>query len=83
MKRKLSMLVPDCWDFTISDSRILRDAVQLTGKDIFQLSREGVKLLYITSGKNFIWRMSLLADHPKVRFNYYRGGIGTCETEMH
>lgn len=27
--------------------------------------------------------MSLLADHPDVQFNYYRGGIGSCETEMH
>ena len=27
--------------------------------------------------------MSLLADHPNVQFNYYRGGIGICETEMH
>lgn len=27
--------------------------------------------------------MSLLADHPNVRFNYYRGGIGTVETAMH
>ena len=27
--------------------------------------------------------MSLLADHPNVQFNFYRGGIGTCETEMH
>jgi glucosamine-6-phosphate deaminase len=27
--------------------------------------------------------MSLLADHPNVQFNYYRGGIGTCEAEMH
>jgi len=27
--------------------------------------------------------MSLLADHPNVQFHYYRGGIGTCETEMH
>jgi glucosamine-6-phosphate deaminase len=27
--------------------------------------------------------MSLLADHPDVRFNYYRGGIGSCETDMH
>ncbi len=27
--------------------------------------------------------MSLLADHPNVRFSYYRGGIGTVETEMH
>ena len=27
--------------------------------------------------------MSLLADHPNVQFNYYRGGIGACQVEMH
>jgi len=27
--------------------------------------------------------MSLLADHPNVTFSYYRGGIGTVDTEMH
>lgn len=27
--------------------------------------------------------MSLLADHPDVRFNYYRGGLGSCSVEMH
>ena len=27
--------------------------------------------------------MSLLADHPNVRFNYFRGGLGTCDVEMH
>lgn len=27
--------------------------------------------------------MSLLADHPQVQFNYYKGAIGTCEVEMH
>lgn len=27
--------------------------------------------------------MSLLADHPNVQFNYYRGGVGVCETVMH
>jgi len=27
--------------------------------------------------------MSLLADHPHVQFNYYRGGLGTCAVEMH
>ena len=27
--------------------------------------------------------MSLLADHPSVQFNYYRPGIGSCNTEMH
>lgn len=27
--------------------------------------------------------MSLLADHPNVQFNYFRGGIGSCDIEMH
>jgi glucosamine-6-phosphate deaminase len=27
--------------------------------------------------------MSLLAEHPNVQFNYYRGGLGTCAIEMH
>jgi glucosamine-6-phosphate deaminase len=27
--------------------------------------------------------MSLLAEHPDVQFNFYRGGIGICEVEMH
>ncbi len=27
--------------------------------------------------------MSLLADHPHVRFNFYRGGIGSCDADMH
>lgn len=27
--------------------------------------------------------MSLLCSHPQVQFNYFRGGLGTCATEMH
>jgi len=27
--------------------------------------------------------MSLLAEHPDVRFSYLRGGVGTCDVEMH
>lgn len=27
--------------------------------------------------------MSLLADHPNVQFNFFRGGIGSCTVEMH
>jgi len=27
--------------------------------------------------------MSLLTDHPNVKFNYYRGGLGNCSVEMH
>ena len=27
--------------------------------------------------------MSLLSDHPSVIFNYFRGGFGVCDVEMH
>jgi len=27
--------------------------------------------------------MSLLAEHPNAQFNFYRGGIGSCEVQMH
>ena len=27
--------------------------------------------------------MFLLADHPNVQFNFYRHGIGNCDTKMH
>jgi glucosamine-6-phosphate deaminase len=27
--------------------------------------------------------MSLLGEHPNVQFNFYRGGVGTCDVEMH
>ena len=27
--------------------------------------------------------MSLLADHPNVQFNFYRHGLGSCDSEMH
>ncbi len=27
--------------------------------------------------------MSLLADHPNVQFNYFRGGLGVCSVVMH
>ena len=27
--------------------------------------------------------MSLLAEHPNVQFNYFRGGIGSCTVQMH
>ena len=27
--------------------------------------------------------MSLLAQHPNVQFNYFRGGLGTCAVQMH
>lgn len=46
----------------------------------------GQRLTALMIGKKIIDSavpMSLLADHPNVQFNYYRGGLGTCGTEMH
>ncbi|CAN5136973.1 hypothetical protein BH23GEM4_BH23GEM4_16360 [soil metagenome] len=46
----------------------------------------GIRLTALMISKNIpdsSVPMSLLANHPNVQFNYYRGGTGTCETEMH
>jgi glucosamine-6-phosphate deaminase len=46
----------------------------------------GQRLTALMLGKKIVDSsvpMSLLADHPNVQFNYYRGGLGTCEPEMH
>ena len=46
----------------------------------------GQRLTAFMIGKNIVDSavpMSLLADHPNVQFNYYRGGIGVCKAEMH
>ena len=46
----------------------------------------GIRLTALMIGKGIVDTsvpMSLLADHPDVVFNYYRGGIGTVGTEMH
>ncbi len=46
----------------------------------------GQRLTALMISKNFqdtSVPMSLLADHPNVQFNYFRGGLGTCDVEMH
>jgi glucosamine-6-phosphate deaminase len=46
----------------------------------------GQRLTALMIGKRIVDSsvpMSLLADHPNVQFNYYVGGIGVCDTEMH
>lgn len=46
----------------------------------------GQRLTTLMIGKRIVDSsvpMSLLADHPNVQFNFYRGGLGTCEIEMH
>jgi len=46
----------------------------------------GQRLTALMVGKKIVDSavpMSLLADHPNVQFNYFRGGLGSCSTEMH
>ena len=46
----------------------------------------GMRLTAFMISKNIVDSavpMSLLADHPNVVFNYYRGGLGEVEVEMH
>jgi len=46
----------------------------------------GMRLTTLMLGKRIAdssTPVSLLADHPNVQFNFYRPGIGVCETEMH
>jgi glucosamine-6-phosphate deaminase len=46
----------------------------------------GQRLTCLMIGKKIIDTsvpMSLLAMHPNVQFNYFRGGVGSCEIEMH
>ncbi|MCG8584190.1 MAG: glucosamine-6-phosphate isomerase [Pirellulales bacterium] len=46
----------------------------------------GIRLTALMIAKNIpdtAVPMSLLADHPNVKFNYYRHGIGVVDAEMH
>jgi glucosamine-6-phosphate deaminase len=46
----------------------------------------GQRLTCLMVGKRIVDTavpMSLLGRHPDVRFHYYRGGLGTCDVEMH
>lgn len=46
----------------------------------------GQRLTTLMIGKHIVDTsvpMSLLADHPNVQFNFFRGGIGSCQVEMH
>ena len=46
----------------------------------------GLRLTTFMIGKGIVDTavpMSLLAEHPNVQFNFFRGGIGVCEAAMH
>ncbi len=53
MARKLSMLAPDWWDFTTLDDELLAEASRLSAKDIFDLSRDGFRVVFYDSLEDF------------------------------
>lgn len=53
MARKQSMLAPGWWDFTTLEDELLNDATKLTEKDLFQLSREGFKVVFYDTLEDF------------------------------
>lgn len=53
MARKLSMLAPDWWDFTTLDDELLKDAANLSPKDLSQLSRPGFKVVFYDTLEDF------------------------------
>jgi glucosamine-6-phosphate deaminase len=59
MPRKRSMLAEGWWDFTTLDEKILRDAAQLTEKDLFQLSRQGFKVVFYETLESFYMNEAL------------------------
>ncbi|NLB26222.1 MAG: glucosamine-6-phosphate isomerase [Bacteroidales bacterium] len=73
MARKISMLVPDWWDFTTLDDELLNDAARLTKEDMIALSRDGFKVVFYDTLEDFYlaealeyitaWRQAT-ADQP-------------------
>jgi len=53
MKRKLSILAPDWWDFTTLDDEILNDAAKLSEQDLFELSRPGFNVVFYETLEEF------------------------------
>lgn len=53
MARKISILVPDWWDYTTLDDQILNDAAKLTQKDMAGLCREGFKVVFYDTLEEF------------------------------
>ena len=41
MARNISMLAPEWWDYTTLDDEILKDAEEITEKDLSRLARPG------------------------------------------
>jgi len=53
MKRKKSLLAPEWWDYTTLEDELLHEAAQLTERDIYDLSREGFKVVFYETLEDF------------------------------
>ena len=53
MTRKKSLLAAEWWDYTTLDDALLNDAAKLTEKDLFELTREGFKIVYYETLEDF------------------------------
>jgi glucosamine-6-phosphate deaminase len=53
MTRKKSLLASEWWDYTTLDDALLNDAAKLTEKDLFELTREGFKIVYYETLEDF------------------------------
>jgi glucosamine-6-phosphate deaminase len=74
MTRKKSLLAAEWWDYTTLDDALLNDAAKLTEKDLFELTREGFKIVYYETLEDFYvaealeyihaWKLAT-EEHPK------------------
>jgi len=53
MARKRSIVATDWWDYTTLDDKILKDAATLTERDLFNLSRDGFKVVFYDTLESF------------------------------
>ncbi|MFQ6035664.1 MAG: glucosamine-6-phosphate isomerase, partial [Sedimentisphaerales bacterium] len=53
MRRKISILAPQWWDYTTLDDEILNDAAKLTVQDLANFSREGFRVVFYDTLEDF------------------------------
>jgi len=51
--RKLSLVAPDWWDYTTLDDELIADVAKLTADDLFQLSRDGFRVVFYETLEDF------------------------------
>ena len=68
MARKISMLAPDWWDFTTLPDELLEDAARLSPKELFNLSREGFKIVFYDTLEDFYLAEAILRARQHRQF---------------